>query len=79
MLFSHYVMIDSFATPWTIAHQVPLSMGFPRAEIQLSNGWLFPSPGDLLNIGIKPTSPAVRQVLYNDHLKEKTIFEWLIQ
>ena len=32
-------------TPWTIAHQAPLSMGFPR-QICWS-GFPFPSPGDL--------------------------------
>ena len=34
-----------FATPWTVAHQAPLSMGFPRQEYW--NGLPFPSPGDL--------------------------------
>ena len=36
----------------TVAHQTPLSMGFPRQEHW---GWLpFPSPGDLPNTGIEP-------------------------
>ena len=26
-LFSHSVVSNSFATPWTVAHQAPLSMG----------------------------------------------------
>ena len=30
--FSCSVMFNSFATPWTIACQAPLSMGFPRQE-----------------------------------------------
>ena len=30
LLFSHQVVSNSFATPWTIAHQASLSMGFPR-------------------------------------------------
>ena len=34
MLFSHYVVSDSFATPWTAACQAPLSMGFPKQEYQ---------------------------------------------
>ena len=25
-------MSNSFVTPWTVAHQAPLSMGFPRQE-----------------------------------------------
>ena len=47
-------------TPWTVAHQAPLSMGFPRQEYW--SGLPFPSPGDLHNPGIKPlylTSPAL--------------------
>ena len=44
-----------FATPWTIAGQAPLSMGFPRQKYW--SGLLFPSPGDLPNLGVKPTSP----------------------
>ena len=49
-------MSDSFVTPWTVAHQAPLSMGFPRQEYW--NGLPFLSPGDLPNPGIEPASPA---------------------
>ena len=53
-----------FATPWTVACQTPLSMGFSRQEY-----WSrlpFPPPGDLPNPGIEPTSSALeRQVLYH--------------
>ena len=49
-------MYDSFVTPWTVAHQVPLSMGFPRQEYW--NGLTFPSPGNLPDPGIKPGSLA---------------------
>ena len=45
-----------FATPWTAAHQAPLSMGFPRQEYW--SGLPFPSPEDLPDPGIEPTSPA---------------------
>ena len=48
--------VDSFATPWTVAHQAPLSMGFFSQE-QWS-GLSFTAPGELSNPGIKPTSPA---------------------
>ena len=47
-----------FATPWTVAHQAPPSMGFSRQEY-----WSrlpFPSPGDLPNPGIEPRSPALQ-------------------
>ena len=40
--FSRSVVSDSFATPWTIACQAPLSMGFPRWEYW--SGLPFPSP-----------------------------------
>ena len=45
-----------FATPWTVAHQAPLSLEFPRKEYW--SGLTFPSPGDLPDSGIKPVSPA---------------------
>ena len=44
----------SLATPWTIAHQAPLSMEFYRQEYW--SGLAFPSPGDLPNPRIQPTS-----------------------
>ena len=43
--------------PWTVAHQALLSMGFPRQEYR--SGLPFPSPGDLPDPGIKPSSPAL--------------------
>ena len=43
--------VQLFVTPWTVAHQAPLSMGFSRQEYW--NGLVFPSPGDLPNRGIK--------------------------
>ena len=48
-------MFDS-TTPWTVAHQAPLSMEFSRQEYW--SGLLIPSPGDLPNPGIEPKSPA---------------------
>ena len=45
-------MSNFFATPWTVACQAPLSMGFSRQEY-----WSelpFPPPGDLPNPGIEP-------------------------
>ena len=47
-----------FATPWTVAYQAPLSMGFFRQEYWC--GLPFPSPGDLSNPGIEPESPTVQ-------------------
>ena len=45
------------ATPWTVAHQAPLSTGFPRQEYWSTLS--FPSPGDLPNPGIEHTFPAL--------------------
>ena len=47
-----------FATPWTVAHQAPPSMGFSRQEYW--SGLSFPSPGDLPNPGIESGSPALQ-------------------
>ena len=43
-----------FVTPWTVAHQAPLSMGFSRQEYW--SGLSSPPPGDLHNPGIEPAS-----------------------
>ena len=45
-------------TPWTVACQAPLSMGFSRQEYW--SGLLFPSAGDLPNPGIEPGSPVLQ-------------------
>ena len=47
-----------FVTPWTVARQAPLSMGFSRQEYW--SGLPFPSSGDLPNPGIEPGSPALQ-------------------
>ena len=48
------IMSNSFVTLWTVARQAPLSMGFSRQEYW--SGLPFPTPGDLLDPGIKPAS-----------------------
>ena len=50
--------VQLFATPWTVAHQAPPSMGFSRQEYW--SGLPFPSPGDLPDPGIEPRSPALQ-------------------
>ena len=47
-----------FATPWSVACQAPLSMGFSRQEYW--SGLPFPSPGALPDPGIEPGSPALQ-------------------
>ena len=48
----------TLCNPWTIVHQAPLSIGFPRQEYW--RGLPFPSPGDLLDPGIEPVSPVLQ-------------------
>ena len=47
-----------FATPWTVAYQASMSMGFTKQEYW--SGLPFPSPGALPNPGIEPTSPTLQ-------------------
>ena len=46
----------TLATPWTVACQAPLSMGFSKQEYW--SELACPSPGDIPNPGIKHTSPT---------------------
>ena len=48
----------TLVSPWTVAHQVPLSMGFSRKEYW--SGLPFPSPGDRPDPGNEPGSPALQ-------------------
>ena len=57
---NHFSPIQLFVTPWTVAHQAPLSMGFSRQEYW--SGLLLPPPGDIPDLRIEPmslTSPAM--------------------
>ena len=56
-MLSCSVMFDS-GTPWTIARQVPLSMGFPVFP-EYWSGLLFYPPGDLPDPRIEPATPAL--------------------
>ena len=53
-VLSCFICVQLFATPWTVAHQAPLSMGFSRQEYW--SGLLGPPPGDLPDPGIEPVS-----------------------
>ena len=55
-MLSYFTQVWLFATPWTVAHQAPLSMGFSRQEYW--SGLPCPPPGDLYNPGIKSMSLA---------------------
>ena len=53
-VLSCFSCVQLFVTLWTIVHQAPLSLGFPRQEYQ--SGLPFLPPGDLPHSGIKPAS-----------------------
>ena len=48
------VLVTQWCPPWTVVHQAPLSMGFFRQKYW--SGLPCPSPGDLPDSGIEPTS-----------------------
>ena len=50
--------VQLFETPWTVAYQALLSLGFPRQEYW--SGLPFPPTGDLPDPGIEPGSPALQ-------------------
>ena len=60
-------MSDS-AIPWTVVSQASLSMGFSRQEYW--SGLPFPSPGDLPDPGIEPSSPALQADALTSELPE---------
>ena len=80
-----------FATPWSVAPQAPLSMGFSRQESW--SGWPFPPPGDLPNPGIKPhplhlspalaggffTTSATREVFTDSFLRFQMVLSMVIR
>ena len=65
-------MSDFFVTPWTVAHQASLSMGFPRQEY-----WSelpFPSPGDPPDPGIESMSPPLAGGFFTTEPPEKALY-----
>ena len=64
--------VQFFATPWTVAHQAPLSMGFPRQEY--CSGLPCLSPGDLANPEMEPAS-LVSPALAGRFFTTSTIWE----
>ena len=61
--FSH---VRLFATLWTIACQIPMSVGFSKQEYW--SGLPCPLPGDLPDPGIKPASPMTPELQANSLL-----------
>ena len=71
-MLSRFSCVRLFVTPWTAAHQAPLSMGFSRQEYW--SGLPGPPPGDLPDPGIKPTS-LVSPVLAGRFFTTSTTWE----
>ena len=69
-------MSDS-VTPWTVAHQAPPSLEFPRQEDW--SGLPFLSPGDLPDPGIEPGSPTLQADTLPSEPPGKPNLQWLIQ
>ena len=67
-LYQMHNCVQLFATPWTVAYQALLSMGFYRQEYW--SGLPFPSPGDLPNPGIEPISPVASSLQADSLLLE---------
>ena len=74
---SHLVMSDSLHSQWTIARQAPLSMGYSTDEYWSEMS--FPSPGDLLDPGIKPESPELQADSFLFEPQETPRFQHSVQ
>ena len=62
-------LCPTLVTPWSVAHQAPLSIRFSRQEHW--SGLPFPSPGHLPDPGTKPASPALQAVSLQTELPGK--------
>ena len=72
-VLSHFSHVRLFVTPWTVAHQAPLSMGFSRQEYW--NGLPCPPPEDLPDPGIEPESfmsPALGGRFFTNNATQET-------
>ena len=78
-MLSHFSRVRLFATPWTVASQAPLSMGFSRQEYW--SGLPFPSRGDLPNPGMELRSPTLQadSLPYEPPGKPNVLWYWLSQ
>ena len=70
-------MSDSFVIPWTVTHQASLYLGLPMQDYW--SGLLFPSPGDIPDPGIKPTSSVVAGRFFTTELPASAQFSTVDQ
>ena len=71
---TYALRIQLFVTPWTIVHQAPLSMGFPKQEYW--SGLPFPSPRNLLTQGWNQCLLHCRQILFFFFLQADSYTVW---
>ena len=62
-MLSHFSHVRLLVTPWTVAHQAPLSMGFSRQEYW--SGFPCPPPGIFPMLGLNPGLLLGRRILYH--------------
>ena len=73
-VLSHFSRVELFATPWTIAGQPPLSMGFSKQEYWSELPCTL--PGDLPDPGIEPASlmsPALADKFFTTAAAAKSL------
>ena len=63
--------VQLFVTPWTVACQASLSLAYSRQEYW--SGLPLPTPGDLPNSGIMPTSPILAGGFFTTEIPGKPI------
>ena len=69
------ICLQIFVTPWTVAHQVPLSVGFFKQEYW--SGLLFSPPEDLLDSGMEPMFPALAGRLFSTDLPANLMLQYI--
>ena len=74
-ILSHFSHVQLFVTPWTVAHQAPLSMGISRQESW--SGLSCPLPGMFLTQELNPCSLHCRQMLHCSSTREAPIITYL--
>ena len=70
-MLSCFSRVWLFVTPWTVAHQAPLSILCPMQEYWSGLSWS--APEDLLNPEIRPRSPALAGRFFPTELPGKPI------
>ena len=66
------IRVQLFVTPWTVAYQAPLSMGFSRQGYW--SGVPFPSPGDVPDPGVETGYPVLQADALQSELLVKPLY-----